>query len=359
MNILSIANLNTHVGRPLTPEGHPITLWRPSERFIHCCIESRGCRYNRDSGACIMCDYGIGRSLSPGELSAALSSLLGPYREKLDTLLFGSYGSVLDNSEISEECFDVLLSFLKSYSVRTVIFETHCATVTAEKLAHIREVLPKGQRIIVEMGYESCDPFVLECCLNKVLSLSQLESAVRTVHDAGMSVCLNVFLGAPFLCPADQLESARASVLWALDHGADSLVLFPANIKPFTLLYKLYKAGHYAPVSQWMIPALFRLLPEEVLERITLSWYGDRKNFYENDEFPLIPPQDCPQCHNTIFSFYREFLQGRNGHERAEAVRQLWEQPVACSCREELVRSLEQFSPRCSKEQIESMVEKL
>lgn len=358
MNLLSAANLKAHVGRPFTPEGHSITLWHPSERFLHCYIESRGCRYCRDTGACVMCDYGIGRSLTPAELSAALASMLNSWAGKLDTLLLGSYGSVFDPAEISEACFDVLLQFLKDYPVRTVIFETHCATVTPEKLARIREVLPPERRVVVEMGYESCDPFVLESCLNKVLSLSQLESAIEMIHDAKMLACLNVFLGAPFLCPADQLETARDSILWALEQGADSLVLFPANIKPFTLLHELYEAGHYTPLSQWMVLALFRWLPPQILDRITLSWYGDRKNFYENDQFPLIPPQDCPECHDAIFSFYREFLQTRNGQVRSDAVRRLWERPLVCSCREKLVHSLEDTG-QYTKEQITAVVNSL
>ena len=90
MSILNTANLKAHVGRPSTLEGNFITLWRPSERFFHCCIESRGCRYSRDAGACIMCDYGIGRNLSPEELSVALASTLGPWAGKLDTRLLGS-----------------------------------------------------------------------------------------------------------------------------------------------------------------------------------------------------------------------------------------------------------------------------
>ena len=39
-----------------------------ADDFLHCCIESRGCRFSRDCGACIMCDYGIGVNLNPDEL---------------------------------------------------------------------------------------------------------------------------------------------------------------------------------------------------------------------------------------------------------------------------------------------------
>lgn len=359
MNSLSLVNLAAHSGRPSTPEGHPITLWQPSSRFVHCCIESGGCRYSREAGACVMCDYGVGRNLLPHELSAALSQSLTPYDGKIDTLLLGSYGSVLDETEISPGCFSVLLRFLSGYSVPTVIFETHCATVTTQKLAQIRQALPEQTEAIIEMGYESCDPYVLQHCLNKVLDLAQLERAIELIHEAGMSVCLNVFLGAPFLSAADQLESAKASIFWAIDHGADSLVLFPANIKPFTLMDWLHQKGLYAPLSQWMIPTLLRQLPEDILGRITLSWYGDRKNFYENDSFPLIPPKDCDRCHDTLFSFYCAFLQSHDGHQRGELVRQLWQSPLSCSCRDDLVRELQIHTTRYTSEQIKEFASSL
>ena len=52
-----------------------------------------------------------------------------------------------------------------------------------------------------------------------------------------MSACTNVLLGAPFLCERDQLDTAVKSVNWAFEQGTDSVVVFPMNIKPFTLLY--------------------------------------------------------------------------------------------------------------------------
>ena len=142
MNILSKMNLEAHQGRPLTPENKCLTLWRPSDRFVHCCIESRGCRFSRDSGACIMCDYGIGRGLSGEELEKALREELQPELDGVSMVLFGSYGSVFDTGEISAECFDVILDFAAGLGLEEVIFETHCCTVTEEILAKIRKKFP-------------------------------------------------------------------------------------------------------------------------------------------------------------------------------------------------------------------------
>lgn len=359
MKCLSEANINAHSNRPVTPEGQFITLWQPSSSFIHCCIESRGCRYSREAGACIMCDYGAGRNLTSAELRSALYAELFPCIGKIERLLFGSYGSVLDESEVSAECFQVLLRFLYDNPVPNVIFETHCETVTRDKLKIIREELPADVQVTIEMGYESCDPFILHSCLNKILNLDVLEKAITLIHEEGMRVCLNVFLGAPFLCPADQLISAKDSVLWAMERDVDSIVLFPANIKPFTLVYKLYEQGFYSPMSHWMIPSLFRILPDEVLGRITLSWYGNRKNFYKNDEFPLIPPQDCDECHEVLFWFYHEFMKEPDGHKRAQMTQALWERNLSCTCREDLNAALHIYTPRRTVKQIEQIVSSL
>lgn len=359
MNVLSEANRKAHANQPVTSEGRPLTLWQPSPRFVHCCIESRGCKFSNTCGACVMCDYGRGRNLSPAELACALREQLLPYAGKLDTLLIGSYGSVLDEYEVSPECLEELLRFLREFPVHSLILETHCATVTKEKLAHIRAVLPAEIKITIEMGYESCDPFVLQHCLNKPLDLWQLSQTICMIGEMGMYSCCNVFLGAPFLSPADQLESARQSILWACRQGADSIVLFPANIKPFTLLRKLYDAGVYSPVPQWMIPALLRRLPPDILKKIGLSWYGNRENVYNDDSLSLIPPVDCDGCHELLFDFYRDFLQAEDGKRRAELTEALWNAKTTCSCRDKLLSSLLNSSPRPTSAEIEAVVTSL
>lgn len=106
-----------------------------------------------------------------------------------------------------------------------------------------------------------------------------------------------------------QFDSTLQSIEWAFGHGADSVVIFPCNIKPFTVIYELYKNGLYKRISQWLLIELLSQIPEKHLKDISLSWYGNRKNFYENDSFPLIPPEDCEECHEKLFDFYEKFLQ--------------------------------------------------
>ena len=96
MNILSRANLEMHKERPRTPRDKVLTLWQPEPDFIHCCVQSCGCRYSRNAGACIMCDYGIGCNVEPDELANALEQQLAPKIPYTKRMLFGTYGSILD-----------------------------------------------------------------------------------------------------------------------------------------------------------------------------------------------------------------------------------------------------------------------
>ena len=359
MKSLSKANQRAHAKRPSTAEGSPLALWQPSAGFVHCCIESRGCRFSNLYGSCIMCDYGAGRNILPEELAEALRVQLQPFAGKLDTLLIGSYGSVFDEYEVSEQCLDVLLDFLGSFPVSSIIFETHCSTVTKERLDRIKSAIPSGVPVTIEMGFESCDSYVLQYCLNKMLDLKQLEQAMALIHEAGMLACLNVFLGAPFLCPADQIASAQKSIMWALEKGADSLVLFPANIKPFTTLKALYNCGVYQPISQWMIPALLRELSSQAMGCIGLSWYGNRNNIYQDSGFSLLPPQDCEVCHNVLFHFYQAFLQDWDSSRRMRLVEALWKKPLECACRETMMASLRDHRSPLTPEEIELIISRL
>ena len=358
MNTLSKVNKSLHEKRPYTPLNKKLTLWQPSDDFVHCCIESRGCRFSRDYGACIMCDYGIGVNLKPDELKYVLERELRPYMGKITRLLVGTYGSLFDTSEVSEECFEVLLNFISTQELQTVIFETHCSTIREDILKKIQDKLMPNYNIIIEMGYESCDQFVLRECLNKMMDLRQLCAAIKMVHSFSMEVSLNVFLGAPFINTKAQLDTALKSVEWAFRNGADSVVIFPCNIKPFTAVFELYKKGIYKRISQWLLVELLSRIPENYLGNVSLSWYGDRKNFYENDEYTLIPTEDCKQCHEKLFDFYTKFIKEKSSKKRKVLIDTLIS-TVECKCYNRIKGELDQPAKRLTKEEICYLVQKM
>jgi hypothetical protein len=172
-----------------------------------------------------------------------------------------------------------------------------------------------------------------------------------------MEASLNVFLGAPFLGEREQLDTSVESVIWAFEKGADSVVIFPCNIKPFTLLYRLYKHGLYKPVSQWILVELLSRIPEENLNCVTLSWYGDRSNFYENDEFPLIPPEDCGKCHDKILEFYRKFMKEPVSERRKKLVEEFKDKEADCDCRDRFLKALSIHKERPDIQKIKSILQ--
>lgn len=353
MDILGYANLKAHNGRPRTPWNKKLTFWQSSDNFLHCCFESEGCHYSRKCGACIMCDYGIGSKLSVSELQDELEKKLLPRLNGIETILLGTYGSILDENEVSGECFETILRFFAQHPIKCIIFETHYSTVTTKKLKKIREFLPNDVSIIIEMGYESCDDFILKHCLRKVMDLKQLKSTITKIHEENMLVCLNVFVGAPFISVREQTLSSVRSIEWAFCNGADSVVVFPSNIKPFTLLYELYKNGYYSRITHWQVLDVLNKVSVYLLDKISLSWYGNRENFYENNEYPLFPPEDCEYCHKKIFSFYEDFHNCKSSIIRKDKLRDLLETNQLCNCKQKYIRNYEHNNICLSIEQIE------
>lgn len=303
-----------------------------------------------------MCDYGIGKNLSSIELKEALEKTLLPALPGIKTVLFGSYGSIFDEYEISDECLEVILDFVLGCNFENIIFETHYSTVTSEKLGKIKNAVGDKFEITIEMGYESCDSYILSNCLRKVMDLEELKKAITLIHNEGMRVSLNVFLGAPFITVQDQTLTTVESLRWAFLNGADDIVLFPSNIKPFTLLYNLYKSGYYSEVSHWQIIDVLNRIPVEYLNKVSLSWFGDRRNFYENDKYPLIPPKDCAKCHEKIFNFYRNFRNLNSGSMRKKLLNDFLALDIECSCRSEYMSSYDKGGDRFSPELIEGIV---
>ena len=279
--------------------------------FVHICLESTGCRFRR-KGYCMMCDYGAGRCITPTEAVCALESVLNRWPQKIERLLLGSCGSVFDPAEITPDVLQAILSFLQANPVPHLIFETHYTTVTPDILAQLKDFLPQ-QEITIEMGFESASTDVLHS-LHKFMNLSDLKATMDRIHAFGMSVSLNVFLGAPHLTQARQIEDALQSIRWAFRSGADEVVLFPANIKPGTKLWTMYRVGTYRPVTHDMVLAVLDQLSDRELSGTSVSWYGDRQEAGEDTD--IVPPYAEETQRSRYMDFYRQFMKSTDAAQR-------------------------------------------
>lgn len=303
--------------------------------FLHVCFASVGCRF-REAGYCTVCDYGGSRNITEDEAASGLRQALSAAPSTVAEILLGSCGSILDEREMSFHVLHTILNIVHETRIPTVILETHYVTVTDQMLTRISELLP-DREVVIELGLESADPQVLDRSLGKYMDLSALSETVQRIRRYGMYPVLNVFLGAPFLEPEEQIQDAQKAAAWAVGHGASRVVLFPANIKPNTLLWELWQEGRYRRISHWMLIELLSRLDDNLLGRVDLSWYGDRQKAGMHTY--AIPPMSCPQCGPELMAFYRQFRRDFDPEHRRTLLEQLISS-CSCACREEFLAEL-------------------
>lgn len=302
--------------------------------FVHICFESCGCRF-RKQGYCIMCDYGAGKNVTKAEAVQILHHALDD-RPAPNRLLLGTCGSILDESEMSRDVLTEVLRYLQRTRIDYIIFETHYSTISRERLLFLRQMLP-GKTIAIEMGFESANPYVLENCFHKVMDLKQLEEVMGEIAVLKIESILNVFLGAPGLSEREQLDDALGAVNWAYTHGAQEVVIFPANIKPGTRLWELYQTGTYERISHWLLIELLNQLTEAQLARTAISWYGDRQE--AGVDLDILPPEACVGCKASLMEFYELFMDDFDVTARVALLRKLKQQRI-CDCYDRVYEKL-------------------
>lgn len=284
------------------------------------CFKSKGCQ-NYLNGHCIMCDYGIGDNLSKAELEKAFDEAMLESKEKINTLLLNSYGSVLDENEISEECLHALLKKIKETNINNIIFETFYTTITKKKLELIKNELG-NKNISFELGLETANENVRANNLLKFINNDIFIEKIKLIHSYNMNVLTNIVVGIPNLSPKEQIEDALNSVDWCMKNKVDEVDLFPINVKPYTLLYTLYNEKKYEVISHWLLIEVLHRIPVQYLDKIYLAWYGNRELPYHNGEHSIFP-KSCPKCYNNLMKFYKEFLINNSSTFRKKLIDEL------------------------------------
>ena len=303
------------------------------QTLVEICFLSGQCRNDR-RGACIMCDYGaVSRTHGTEEYISYLDRIINTLTPEIKTLLLSTNGSFLDERQIPVDLLDAVIKRARTCAARTIEIEAHYMDVTARKLQWLRERLP-GKNIMLEFGLETTNEGLQETIFQKGINLSRMEKTIRIAHDFGIAVECNIMVGLPFLSEREQFEDALASIKWVFAHQCTP-VLFPVNIKPYTLLWDIYQAGYYEPVSQWMIPLILRELTEDQLGQVTVAWYGNREDIYTESDLRTVFPAVCDCCRNPIQEFYRYFLTAEQGAERDTLLEQLFSR-ASCACVEQL-----------------------
>lgn len=280
-----------------------------------------------------MCDYGVANGVHPTqEYIVEMDRILKETDPSVHVLLLCTNGSFLDRTQISQELFQAVLERAARSQMGWIEIETHYKDVTPEKLRQIQRLLPQKQ-VAIEMGLESANPLYQSHIVMKGIDLAAYERTVTLIQSFGFVAEVNIMVGLPFLSPKEQFDDAARTMEWAFRHGC-GIVIFPMNIKPYTLLMEMFHSGHYYPISSWMLPLLLDTLTGSQLERVSVAWYGNREEIYSETQERAVFPHSCPFCTAEIECFYREFLETTGGDDRKALLTQLLLQAGkhGCSC---------------------------
>lgn len=332
-NLLAEINKKVRDSKPNIDKANLYAVW-VENKTLQIFIRSQGCRFSK-MGMCTMCDYGVSdRNLTFNETAIAMNYIIKKLTPDIHSIGLGALGSFFDTFEVPDENRKYILKTIACLNIQDITIETYYTTVTPEIMKEAREILSKKD-LSIEMGLESVDEYVQQHCLNKIIHLPTLLDKINLVHQYGCGVILNVLFGAPFLSLEQQIQDSLNSVIWGFTHGADLITLFPVNIKPYTLLRELFQAGYYEPVSQWGFLMLLNEIPEEYLNRISFSWYGNRESNYAEEGLEHIMPRACGECNGKIIDFYEKFLELPSARERKKLIQEMLKTSFSCSCREE------------------------
>ena len=308
-----------------------VTLIKTGRSSYQIYFPTSGCRY-----ACTMCNYGFRHPIREKEMMQELDTICN-YLEKEaqnSIVILEASGSFLDERELTEQLQEKIMKRVAETSIKEVQIETHYRTITTEKVDKIKEIF-KSKKITFELGLESTNPEVLKI-YNKAIDLEQLLKIIWLCQKNGVGISLNVMLGAPLLTINEQIVDTISSVNWILRNCPKdtSIVLFPLNIKDYTLIKHMYNQGRYSVVYDWELIEVLKSIPQQELHRIYISWYGNRCNEFHGEK-AIIKPYHCSKCKNELESFYRSFVESTDAIQKSKLIEDI--SSFNCQCKMEFL----------------------
>lgn len=298
-------------------------------------FQTSGCRYSA-SGSCTMCNYGQGVITDVQVILQELDEICHSKAFVESTMiLLGASGSFLDEGELPRKLqYDIMKRISQSH-MQEVFIETHYKSVSDEKLQIIQEIF-HDKAVHIEMGLETIKEEFQINILNKPILLYQLKKTMQQIHAHNIVVDLNVLFGMPFLTINQQIEDTLKTIRWALENGADSIIVFPINIHPYTVFEWWYDNGYIMVPSLWGLFMVLQNLTNKELSCICLAWYGNRCIAYSPEKKTVIP-HACPVCQEQLISFFDNFASNYDLSYRKKSLDEFSNRTFHCECRQNLI----------------------
>ena len=315
--------------RPVVNKSLPSTVCQNSST-AQIWLQSDACRFSKQ-GSCTCCDYFQGETDT--DQVEAFKIALKKIQPNTDTIVLNTCGSVLDEAELKREVLSQIIELTRQTEVQTFVLETHITTINERILKYIHSI--KGRLdIFFEIGIESLDDDRQRFILNKIPFQRNIRGTIDMIHRYGFKVTANVMTGFPFMERDAQICDGIRSIRKLLDYKADFIVLFPVNIKKYTLMYHLYKKKMYSPPDGRILLDILLALSEEELENINTAWYGEPRieiPGYRQDD--MITPYYCNVCYKPMMDLWLAYNCAESGAERRKILLKMNAEP--CDCRKE------------------------
>jgi radical SAM enzyme (TIGR01210 family) len=337
-NFLERVGLYLHQQRPKVPESLHYTIGTEGEgdqQFVQLWFRTRGCRHSVLYGGCTMCDYWVSDPVAPEQMVAAVQEGLNQLKSEPGTLLLNASGSVFDDWEVPQEARQEIFRLLSRFQKTALIFETHASTLSENKMNECVNIL-HGHEIEIEFGLESANPYILEYCLNKKLQLVDVTKAISILKKYHLKSSANILIGAPFLTTPEIIDDVLTSIYWAFEQGVDECVLFPVNLKPWTLAYWLHEHNMYSQPSLWTLIEILSRVDPKLLPSIYIAWYKPRPQFHPAYTLPNQSATTCPLCYDTVIELLDRYI---SQDHRRKTIEQLIN--IRCYCKNEWCKQIE------------------
>lgn len=315
-NILIKVNRYLRQFRPFIPANAICNTFR-NNSFLE--IAFMGIRCPNDAhGSCIMCDYSASQSEKATNVYITEMDKILNEEKEIQYLLICTNGSILNSNQISTKTFCEILKYINRTEIPNIIIETHYNDVTVLKLDILKQLL-SDKHITLELGLETINQHYQDSLIMKHISMLKFEETVSLIQDFGFNVDVNIMLGLPFLSDREQFDDTYQTISWALSHKCGPVV-FPINIKDYTLLMHMYKNGFYTPVSHWLLILLLDSIETKKLSKVTIAYYGNRTEDFYGEKSQTIFPKCCSVCKDPIQKFYAQFCKEDDSYARKKLI---------------------------------------
>ena len=204
-----------------------------------------------------------------------------------------------------------------SEQVVRLFVESRCEHVRDESVARLRDLLC-GKQLEIGVGLECVSDHLRNGVLNKGLTLSEFERAIRVMHNQGALAFTYVFLKPQGVTEAEAIWECVDTVRHAFEAGSDVVSISCGTVQGGTPLYDLWRKGKYRPPWLWSIVDVVEQCHEIGPVRV---------NTFDDDPMPVDYPRNCGQCDAAVNSLLNDYRRTMNAAFLATAAM------PACACK--------------------------